>query len=55
MWFLYVIDMEDGYRYLDMTSSNWDEIYKRTKEFSPLELMRYSLKIEKENYRSNFW
>lgn len=56
MWFLYVIDRENGYKYLDMTSYSWDEIYKRMREFSPLELIKYSLSVEKENYpHRDFW
>lgn len=56
MWFLYLVDRKNGYKYLDMTSNSWDKIHKRMEEFSPLDLMDYSLKVEKENYpKKDFW
>ena len=55
MWFLYMIDRRDGYKYLVTTSNSLDEIHKCVEEFSPYELVRYSLKIEKEKLHSIFF
>ena len=55
MWFLYTIDRRDGYRYLIATANSLDEIHKYVEEFSPSELVRYSLKIERESRHSIFF
>ena len=55
MWFLYMIDRRDGYRYLVTTANSLDEIHKHVEEFSPSELRRYSLKIERESRHSIFF
>ena len=55
MWFLYMIDRRDGYRYLVATANSLDEIQIHVEEFSPSELRRYSLKIERESRHSIFF